>query len=240
MSRLEVIVPMKPLASAKSRLAGAMPDLRRRALALLLLQRVFGSVGAAVGPEACVVAGGDDGVRRLAEAAGCRWTAEAGRGLNSSLWSAMTAAYDAGASAALFLPADLPEIAPADVSAVVSASDGLLKPVGVRARGDGGTNALLLPAGCAFRPALGDESYRRHSELAAAEGKTLEAAVAPGLEFDIDTPDDLAWALAHLPGLSVEMDRWEEWLRLGGVSMHPMTGGEVLHGAAVPFGDADG
>ena len=223
MSRLEVLVPMKPLASAKSRLAPAVPDLRRQALALLLLQRVLDAARHAVGADACRVVGGDAVVRQVALSAGCAWDPEKGNDLNTSLWLAMGARFKEGAAATLFLPADLPQATPGDVTAVVAASVGLSRPVGVRASGDGGTNALLLPTACAFPPALGEQSFRRHEELAVARGAPLETPLAPGLAFDIDTPEDLAWAETTVTGFTGEADRWEEWLRRRGVGPSPQT-----------------
>ncbi len=228
---------MKPLASAKSRLAPAVPDPRRRALALLMLQRVLDAARHAVGADACRVVGGDALVRRVAESAGCEWGPEEGNDLNGSLWLAMDARFREGAAATLFLPADLPQATPEDVTAVVAASVGLSRPVGVRASGDGGTNALLLPAACAFQPAFGEQSFRRHVELAAARGALLETPAAPGLAFDIDTPEDLAWAEIAIAGFTGEADRWEEWLRRGGAGPSPQTEGAALSGSpALPRG----
>ena len=108
MSRLEVLVPMKPLASAKSRLGAAMPAMRRQAAALHMLDRVLETVVQWRNGNVCQVVGGDGLVRLVAEEAGCRWTPEPGHDLNSSLWAAMQACFRAGADAALFLPAECP------------------------------------------------------------------------------------------------------------------------------------
>lgn len=212
MSGLDVLILMKSLATAKSRLAPGVADATRRAAALLMLRRVLDAAGRAVGPAACQVVGGDDTVRSVALAAGCRWTPEPGHDLNSSLGLAMVRCYEEGAQAVLFLPADLPEISPQDVAAVVAASRELTRPVGVAARSDGGTNALLLPAGCAFPPELGKASFARHQALALAQGARLETPVAPGLGFDVDTPADLEWARAHVPGFAAELVKEEQWL----------------------------
>ncbi len=212
MSTVDVVVPMKPLATAKSRLAPEVADATRRAVALLMLRRVLDAAGRALGPAACRVVGGDETVRRVAREAGWGWAPEPGHDLNSSLWLAMERCYEEGAAAVLFLPADLPEISPQDVTAVVAASRGLTRHVGVAARGDGGTNALLLPSGCAFPPELGDASFARHQALALAQGAPLETLAVPGLGFDVDTPADLEWARAHVRGFAAELEKEEQLL----------------------------
>ena len=213
-SGLRVLVPMKGLDDAKSRLWAAVPTPERRAAVLGMLDRV---VRAAVGActvvgGACTVVGGDGPVRRAAEAAGAGWTPDPASGLNAALWSAMRTAYADGAQAALFLPADLPMITREDVLAVAEASQGYARPVGVEAAADGGTNALLVPASCAFEPRLGEDSFAKHRAAAAAAGSPLVALDAPNLAFDVDTAADYAWAKANVDGFASSLDAWGAWL----------------------------
>ena len=189
---------MKALDDAKSRLWADVPTPERRAAVLGMLGRVVRAAVGAVG--ACTVVGGDDAVRRAAEAVGADWTPDPASGLNPSLWSAMRTAYAGGAQAALFLPADLPLITREDVLAVAEASRGYSRPVGVEAAGDGGTNALLVPAACAFEPRLGEDSFAKHRAAAEAAGSPLVAVDAPNLAFDVDTAADYAWAKANVAG----------------------------------------
>ena len=219
MSELEVLVPMKPLSSAKSRLSSAVPDTRRQAVALCMLSRVLEAVVESCGKGTCQVVGGDELIRSVAEEAGCRWLPEPGHDLNSSLWAAMHASFEAGARAVLFLPADLPQAAPSDVATVVAASQGLSRPVGMPAKRDGGTNALLLPAAVAFPPQLGILSYALHVAAVRARDGVLIETDAPGLAFDVDTPEDLAWAVEHVEGFDAKLDWWTRWL--GEHERHP-------------------
>ena len=212
---------MKPLVSAKSRLVPDVDDNRRRAVVLLMLRRVLEAVGQAVAPQTCRVIGGDELVRRVAQESGCRWGPEPGHDLNSSLWQAMVRCYEEGAMATLFLPGDLPQVSPKDVDSVVSASAGLTRPVGVAAQSHGGTNALLLPAWCAFPPELGEASFERHGSLATDRGAPLETPHVPGLAFDVDTVAELDWALANLPGFAAELAQWEQWLLGQGEPVEP-------------------
>ncbi|MBM3939989.1 MAG: 2-phospho-L-lactate guanylyltransferase [SAR202 cluster bacterium] len=218
---LRVIVPMKPIANGKRRLAAGVPDPTREALAAMMLHHVVGTVTAALGNGACWVIGGDAYVRRLAREAGGTWLDDHGADLNGTVLHGMLRAYEEGSAAALFLPADLPMATPDDIHAIVAASDGLTRPVGVEATNDGGTNALLIPAGLDVTPALGHRSYSRHRMAVERAGSRLTPAPAFGLVFDLDEPDDLAYAKANIPGFVAGLDHWEQRLLRDNDLVHP-------------------
>ena len=214
MPRLEVLVPVKPLTEAKSRLAHAVSEARRQALTLLLLHNVISAVCKAIEPVACTVVGGDATMRHLLQDQhGCQWMDEPANDLNSSVWAAMRTSFDRGAVATLFLPADLPQASSGDIRAVVAASEGLRRPVGVPARQDGGTNALLVPSSLAFPPQLGRGSYALHAAAAQRLGVPLVTAAAPGLSVDMDTPEDLNWAVAELDSFAHDLGTLEAWVQ---------------------------
>ena len=210
---LRTIVPMKPLAEAKTRLWDDLPPLERQAVVLLMLERVAVAAVKATARRACVVVGGDEIVREVSEASGARWTPDTADGLNAALWAAMQAAYADGAEAALFLPGDLPLITGDDVGAVITASDHYAATVCVRASSDGGTNALLQPAGSAFEPLLGERSFEKHCEAATAKGATLVTPDLPRVAFDLDTRADYEWAKENVAGFVRSVYDWENWLR---------------------------
>ena len=214
-SAVQVLVPMKPLASAMTRLASVASGPRRQALVLTMLNRVLKAAAGAAGAEACCVVGGDDVVRQSVATLGVRWVEDEGGGLNGALAAAMGHAFADGASAVLILPADLPMITTDEVRAVIAASDGLTQAVGVAASRDGGTNALLIPARYAIQPAYGLDSFARHRELIEAVGTTLQAVDAPGIAFDLDTAEELAWAEANVEGFAADVGSWEFWMQTG-------------------------
>ena len=209
---LRTIVPMKPLAEAKTRLWDDLPPLERQAVVLLMLERVVAAAVSATTRGACVVVGGDEIVREVAEASEARWAPDTADGLNAALWTAMQAAYADGADAALFLPGDLPLILDDDVRALVAASDGYAATVCVRAASDGGTNALLQPASTAFEPLLGERSFEKHCEAAVAAGATLVTPDLPRVAFDLDTRADYEWAKENVAGFAQSVYDWETWL----------------------------
>lgn len=212
---LQVLAPMKPLASAMTRLAGVASGPRRQALVLAMLNRLLKAASGAAGANACCVVGGDDVVRQSVATLGVRWAQDEGGGLNGALSAAMGHAFADGAGAVLILPADLPMITADEVCAVIAASDGLTQVAGVEAKRDGGTNALLIPARYAIQPAYGLDSFARHRGLVDAVGATLRTVDAPGIAFDLDTAEELAWAEANIGGFAADVDSWESWLQAG-------------------------
>jgi 2-phospho-L-lactate/phosphoenolpyruvate guanylyltransferase len=111
-------------------------------------------------------------------------------GLNGAIDTGRERALDHGASALLSLFADLPLIAPDDIRGLVARTESVV--LGPDRRGEG-TNALLLRLagqGPEFRFAFGDDSLVKH--LDEARRLKLNAAMhdAPGIAFDLDTPDD--------------------------------------------------
>ena len=209
---LRTIVPMKPLADSKTRLWDDLQPLERQAVVLLMLERVVVAAVSATARGACVVVGGDDVVREVAEASGARWTSDGTTGLNAALWTAMQDAYADGAEAALFLPGDLPLITGDDVGAVITASDHYAATVCVRAAGDGGTNALLQPVGTAFEPLLGERSFEKHCDAAVAARAALVTPDLPRVAFDLDTRADYEWAKENVAGFAQSVYDWETWL----------------------------
>ena len=212
---LRTIVPMKPLAEAKTRLWDDLPSLERQAVVLLMLERVVTAALNATARGACVVVGGDEVVREVAEASGARWVPDHATGLNAALWAAIQTAYTDGAEATLFLPGDLPLVTYDDVLTLVAASDQYTRTVCVRASSDGGTNALLQPAGTAFEPLLGERSFEKHCEAAAAAGAALVTPDLPRVAFDLDTRADYEWAKGNVAWFARSVYDWGTWLGSG-------------------------
>ncbi len=95
-----------------------------------------------------------------------------------------------GCREVVILPADLPKISGSDIDALVSAS----RPGGFAIAPDAagvGTNALCLVGAAAFRFQFGPDSRRLHVEEANRMGLHPQILSLPGLELDVDSPDDL-------------------------------------------------
>ena len=217
LKKTHIVVPMKPLPESKTRLRERLPKRTVDALVLLMLGRVLeAAVPTRKSPDHTFeVVGGDDFVRRVAEASGALWTPDGGRGLNGEVHAAMQAAYERGFDSAAYLPGDLPLIQDGDVLGLRYAGRKLNRPVGVPAREGGGTNALLIPAGVDMQPLLGGNSYAKHRRAAKRAGTPLRTTKLPGIVDDLDTPDDYERIRRLNRRFSGLITDWEAWLLEG-------------------------
>jgi 2-phospho-L-lactate/phosphoenolpyruvate guanylyltransferase len=186
-----VLMPVKVLDQAKSRLA-ELTGPRRAEFALAL---ACDAVTAAVGsrPVARVIVITDDQVAAVALAAlGALVIPDEPRaGLNAALRHGagyVAARWPRAGTAAL--SADLPSLRLTDLGRALSAAAAWPNAFVADAAGDGTTLYSAAP-GAAFRPAFGLASRARH-----AAGGAVELALdgVPGLRRDVDTPADLRGA----------------------------------------------
>lgn len=193
------IIPMKPLAEGKTRLARQLTAQQRGELVVGMLRRVIMAIrGASV--ELFWVIGGDDRVRNVTRNYGGLWLEDLGRNLNDTVSKAFERASRQGHSA-LYLPGDLPFLKPSDVHSLLRSSERGNNITLSPARRDGGTNGILVPYGIPFRPELGHRSFTKHLSQAAKMEISVAICYSPGLGFDLDTLDDLE-SYEHMePGL---------------------------------------
>ena len=183
------IVPMKPLADSKTRLADYLTPSQRADLVIGMLCRVLAAMrGAAMDPV--WVVGGDQRVRNVARNFDGLWVEELGRNLNDTLGKAFDRAFERGSSA-LYVAGDLPFLKPSDLHSLLGASRRNTNITLAPARGGGGTNAILVPHGVPFRPELGPNSFSRHLSQAAKLEISVAICYSHGLGLDLDVSDDL-------------------------------------------------
>lgn len=191
----DVLIPLKRLDTAKSRLRSALSGTERRRLMGAMIAHVVRAAVAAGGGRVAL-ASSDPGAPALAAELGVECVSDGGLAWNAGLAHAR-ALLSAPAAAVLYLAGDLPLLEPDDVAAMIGA--GATAVVG-RAH-DGGTNALWVAPADAFEPAFGSRgSAAVHAALAAAAGLRPVVLDRPGLAYDVDTPADLAHARRLLAG----------------------------------------
>ena len=204
-----VLLPVKVLAQAKSRLA-ELAGPRRGELALALACDTVSAV-LQTAEVARVVVITDDQVAATAlrELGSLVIPDEPRDGLNAALrhGAAFAAARWPGCGTAA-LSADLPALRPAELMRALHAAAAWPTAFVADAAGDGTTLYTAAP-GAAFRPGFGLASRARHAADGAAE---LELADIPGLRRDVDTPADLRGAAAlglglHTAPLAAELLR---------------------------------
>jgi 2-phospho-L-lactate guanylyltransferase len=191
--RWTLVVPLKPLAQAKSRLAGAAGRLRPE-LALAFAQD---TVAAALScPEVARVLVVTDDPAAAAELAalGADPVPDSpGAGLNAALAHGAELArsrYGAGRVAAI--SADLPALRPGELGRVLSAA-GAYPRAFLADTQRIGTTLLAAAPGSALAPRFEGGSRLRHAASGAHE---LTLDDVPSVRRDVDTPDDLRAALA--------------------------------------------
>jgi 2-phospho-L-lactate guanylyltransferase len=187
----DVLIPLKRLDAAKSRLRSALAGGARRRLMAAMLERVVRTaVAADVGRV--VLTSSDPDAPRLAADLGIASVSDAGLAWNAGLAHAR-ATLVAPAAAVLYLAGDLPLLEADDVAAMVAAGDDATAVIG-RAH-DGGTNALWVAPAGALEPAFGTRgSAGVHAAHAVAAGLRPVTLDRPGLAHDVDTAADLALA----------------------------------------------
>lgn len=197
-------VPIRGLATAKTRLGPELDPTTRRRLVEAMLRRTLAATRDARSVAGTVVVTKDPDVAGLAHDHRAVGLVERLPGLNEAIEAAGSVAIARGATAMLVLPADLPAVSAAAIDAFVAAAAAALAPEGERGlvalvtdRHGRGTNALVLSPPAVIRPAFGEDSRAAHRRAADAAGARYIEVDGP-LALDVDTPADLLVAAAAL------------------------------------------
>ncbi len=192
-TQIWAVVPIKPLAEAKSRLGSILDAGARRELVLDLLRHTLEALAAVEGLAGVLVVSSDPVVVDTARVHGADVLREpASPGLNASLMRAVRYLRTRAVAALLVLPGDLPRLTPASVTALVDACPAAPGLVVAPDNAERGTNALLLHPPDLIPFSFGPNSFARHQALARVAGATVRVVRDPALAFDLDHPEDLA------------------------------------------------
>jgi 2-phospho-L-lactate guanylyltransferase len=203
--RTWAVVPIRGLATAKTRLGPDLDPEARRRLVIVMLRRTLVATRDADAIRGTVVVTKDPEVAGLAQEHHAIGLVEHAPDLNAAIVAGRSLAIARGATAVLVLPADLPAVTSAAIdelvirAAVREAPGGL---VGLVTDRHGlGTNTLLTSPPAVIDPAFGPDSRAAHRAAAAAAGASWLEVGGP-LALDVDTPADLAVAEATVGPLS--------------------------------------
>lgn len=190
------LVPIKPFATAKTRLEGLLTRAECARLAEEMARDVLRALTAAPDISGIAILSNELRLDTLAESAAARRYAEQdGEDYRAALTRVATELAARGARHLLVVPADLPTLSSSDVQLLLGSHTG-----GVTvcpAAGDGGTNALVMSPPAVIPFLYGPASAERHLAAAAAAGVEARTVRLPGFARDVDSPDDVRWLLGQ-------------------------------------------
>lgn len=201
MSRTVAIIPLRGSLISKTRLTTIFNTPQRQRLVWAMLNHVVSMIReSGVVDEIAVVTRDADAVSGHLESSDrCTILMQPtdSEGLNGALEFGRAWAEYRGFDAILVMPGDLPMVADSDVQTILGSEEAVV--IAPDRRGDG-TNAMLLHlasirkaeknAGQRFCFTMGERSSSRHAQAATRLGLSCACLALPGLELDVDTPDD--------------------------------------------------
>jgi 2-phospho-L-lactate/phosphoenolpyruvate guanylyltransferase len=200
------LIPVKRLEDSKSRLLSRLPDAKRQALTLAMLEDLLDALSRTAGIRRMAVTTPDPVVAKRAEAAGAEVLMRPEPGLNAALEEGRARLFPELEGAPwkgelLFVLGDVAGALPEDFERLLDAAQQSSAPgVWLAPSSDGGTSALLhKPAGiipCVF----GRDSAKRHAEAAAKAKVAYHEIKLASLAIDLDQPEDLDVFLTTVGG----------------------------------------
>lgn len=201
LAHVAVLVPVKPPAVAKSRLAG-LGDTARQELARAFAADTVAAALACDVVDRVLVVTDDHALAEALSGLGAEVIPDGTSDLNGTLLQAAAEMHRRDPSLRLAaLCADLPALRPEELALAFAAAD----PDSMSFVADQervGTTVVIAPTLEAFRPSFGDGSRALHLDAGAHE---VEEVDVPSLRRDVDDPDGLAQALLLGVGPSTSM-----------------------------------
>lgn len=205
LSRTWALVPLRGLEDAKTRLGAELDAEERLELVIAMASRTLTAARDARHLQGTVLVTADPEAARLATTFGARTLVQRLPGLNAAIREARAVAVEAGATAVLVLPIDLPAVDATAIDAIIELAEISAGPgieparaalvAAVPDRHGRGTNVLLVAPPGAIDPAFGEGSLDAHRRSAAKAGVRFLELGGP-LTADVDTGADLIAAEA--------------------------------------------
>ncbi len=208
------LVPIKPFATAKTRLEGLLTRPECARLAEEMARDVLRALSAAPDISGIAILSTEPKLAALAEASGASLHAEQdGEDYRAALGRVAGELEGRGVRHLLVVPADLPTLSASDIRQLL---DGHASGISLcPATSDGGTNALLLSPPTVIPFLYGPDSAARHRAAAEAAGIPTRSVDLAGFSRDVDSPEDLRWLLGQRLACATLA-----WLKASGVAEH--------------------
>ena len=189
---MHVLIPVKSFADAKLRLRHVLSPGQRRKLSRLMLEDMLACLIKSSTVSSISIISCEEEVSTIAEQFGVNVIpTENDQGYSEDATLGIARLSNDQDAPVAILPADLPQISVDDVEQLCSIhKQGItLCPAAL----DGGTNALIIDAGLKLELVFGDNSLQRYQELARRLNIPQQTVSIPGMERDLDRPEDLNW-----------------------------------------------
>jgi 2-phospho-L-lactate guanylyltransferase len=232
-----IVLPVKSLDEAKSRLEPVLSPLERGALTLAMLEDVLDATSSLPGWDTWVLSP-DEAVLEVAARRGAEEIREEAPPLLQALRQAEEEALGRGLDALAVLLPDTPLVTAAALTRAVHT----LGPVVLAPSTDEtGTNLLLRRPPRAIDARFGPDSYRKHLQTAAEADVPVAVIELPELGFDLDVPEDILTVLeARKAGRTREvLQELDMPARLAAHTGDDRGGGDAGDDQAVRRGNAD-
>jgi 2-phospho-L-lactate guanylyltransferase len=199
MNETWALVPVKSPERSKTRLSSVLQPQECAMLSRAMFMDVLAALDAADGITHVAVLTSDTEVTALASQLGHEVIPDKPDSqLCDSLNNAAQHIADMGAHSMLVIPGDIPTVLSVDIEQLLkSHAGGLSLCPAIR---DGGTNAIICSPPNAMPFQFGEDSARRHIEMAEQCGLNIERLPMQAFFRDIDTPDDLVWLSRQTSG----------------------------------------
>jgi len=208
------VLPAKPLAQAKARLAPVLTPSQRRALASAMLGDVLRALAGVAALEGILVVTRDPAAARIARPYGARILDEGeAAGHTAAVGLAATTLAAEGCRRMLALPGDVPLARPQALRELLDEHPQAPAVTLVPSRDGTGSNAVLCSPPEALPLRFGQDSFPAHRAGAEARGLRCRVIVSAGLALDIDEPQDLL-AFLDIPSGTATLG----WLQASGLA----------------------
>ncbi len=193
-----IVVPVKSFRYAKCRLAPVLSKKQRVHLSHLLLADLLATLCMAKCVQGITVVGSDPSLAEVATGPVKLQLVKSDEGYGEDAIVAVNNLPSSGIEKVAIMPIDVPTITPSEVEYLdqVHQSGITLCPAAI----DGGTNAIVFTPPLTLPLQFGPSSFNKHIEAATGLGLDIHVVRLPGLERDIDRPDDLIWLSSQPSG----------------------------------------
>ena len=188
---MRIVIPVKPFAFAKQRLARTLSEEERAELVRVMLRDLLKTCLTAHGVAGVVLVGDPRLLAPFAHSPRVEVLVEEDRGLSRAVAQVGAHLAARGETSMLMLPGDVPLATVEEIELLIAGHPGRPAVSIVPDREGFGTNALALAPTTGMPFLFGRESFAAHRTAAEALGWEVRVCDLPGISFDIDTPEDL-------------------------------------------------